>query len=305
MTNNRLRLPPLNALKAFHAAVRHDSIRAAADELLVTPQAVSQQLKLLEDTLQVELFTRKGRAIEKTEAAIVLARFVDAGFEELAEGVRRVTKRKYKNRITLNVSPYFATRYLLPRINHFRENMPDSDLRMTTMVDTPDFARDDIDLAVQWGYNEWKSLDAVLLLKDHKVITCTPEIGAKIKTPRDLLNFTLLHPLLQNSMWSDALAFLGLGDQAISSEIAFHDAATMRRATLSSMGIGLVSRMDALNDIRAGDLVAPLGLDVLNDLPPDNVPGFYLVLPRGHRRVGSISKLCDWITSENWAEVPA
>lgn len=304
MADTRMRLPPLNALKAFHAAVRHDSIRAAADELLVTPQAVSQQLKLLEDTLQVELFTRKGRTIEKTEAAIVLARFVDAGFEELAEGVRRVTNKKYKNRITLNVSPYFATRYLLPRINHFRETMPDSDLRMTTMVETPDFARDDIDLAVQWGYGDWKSLDTVLLLKDHKVIACTPEMGAQIKTPKDLLNHTLLHPVLQNSLWSDALAFLGLGDQVRPSEIAFHDAATMRRATLSWMGVGLVSKLDAVNDIRSGDLVAPLGLDALRDLPPDSVPGFYLVLPRGHRRVENISKLCDWITAENWSQVP-
>ena len=304
MANKRLRLPPLNALKSFHAAVRHDSIRAAADELLVTPQAVSQQIKLLEDTLQVELFTRKGRNIEKTEAAIILARFVDAGFEELAEGVRRVTNQKYHNRITLNVSPYFATRYLLPRINHFRENMPDTNLRMTTMVETPDFARDDIDLAVQWGYGEWKTLDTVLLLKDNKVITCTPKIAAQIKQPADLLNHTLLHPVLQNSLWSDVLLLLGLDNQRSSSEIAFHDAATMRRATLSGIGIGLVSQLDAVNDIRAGDLVAPLGLDTLVDLPPNSVPGFYLVLPRAHRRVANIAKLCDWITSEDWTKVP-
>lgn len=304
MTNSRLRLPPLNALKSFHAAVRHDSIRAAADELLVTPQAVSQQIKLLEDTLQVTLFNRKGRSIEKTEAAIILARFVDAGFEELAEGVRRVTNQKYHNRITLNVSPYFATRYLLPRISHFREGMPDTDLRMTTMVDTPEFARDDIDVAVQWGYGDWKTYDTTLLLQDHKIITCTPDIAATIKSPSDLLDQTLLHPVLHNSLWSDVLAFLGVGDQPPASEIAFHDAATMRRATLSGMGIGLVSELDAINDVRAGDLIAPLGLDALKGLPPTCVPGFYLVLPKGHRRVNIVAKLCEWITSENWAEVP-
>ena len=300
MTENRLRLPPLNALKAFHAAARHASIRGAADELLVTPQAVSQQIKLLEDTLQVKLFERRGRSIEPTEAAILLARYVDAGFEELAEGVRRVTNRKYKDRITLNVSPYFATRYLLPQLETFREFVPQSDLRMTTMVETPDFARDDIDVAVQWGYGNWGDLEATLLLKDHKVICCAPEVAEKVKAPKDLLGQTLLHPVLQNTLWPDILRFLGLDLPETTSEIAFHDAATMRRATLSGMGMGLVSRADALKDIRSGDLVAPLGVELIRDMPDAQVPGFYLVLPRAHRRVSGVANFCDWVTAQDW-----
>ncbi|KIC21290.1 LysR substrate-binding domain-containing protein [Leisingera sp. ANG-Vp] len=305
MTQSRLKLPPLNALKAFHAAARHSSIRSAADELLVTPQAVSQQIKLLEDTLQVTLFERRGRSIEPTEAAILLARYVEAGFEELAEGVRRVTNRKYKDRITLNVSPYFATRYLLPRLEMFREFVPQSDLRMTTMVDTPDFTRDDIDVAVQWGYGGWGDLDTTLLLKDHKLICCTQEVAARIKTPADLLNETLLHPVLQNSLWRDILQFFGLEAAEEASEIAFHDAATMRRATLSGMGVGLISRADAERDLRAGDLVAPLGTDTLLAMPPEQIPGFYLVLPRAHRRVSGVGNFCDWVTGQDWKEIPA
>lgn len=302
MTQNRLKLPPLNALKAFHAAARHSSIRSAADELLVTPQAVSQQIKLLEDTLQVTLFERRGRTIEPTEAAILLARYVDAGFEELAEGVRRVTNRKYKDRITLNVSPYFATRYLLPRLDMFREFVPQSDLRLTTMVETPDFKRDDIDVAVQWGYGNWGELDTTLLLKDHKVICCTADVAARVTSPTDLLRETLLHPVLQNSMWHDILRFFGLEPPEDASEIAFHDAATMRRAAMSGMGIGLVSRIDAEKDIRAGDLVAPLGMDILRDMPTGQIPGFYLVLPRAHRRVSGVANFCDWVTGQTWEE---
>ena len=270
MYTNRLRLPPLNALKAFHAAARHGSIRGAADELLVTPQAVSQQIKLLEDTLQITLFERRGRTIEPTEAAVLLARYVEAGFEELAEGVRRVTTKKYQDRITLNVSPYFATRYLLPRLESFRESVPKSDLRMTTMVETPDFKRDDIDVAVQWGYGDWGDLDAELLIKDHKIICCTPELAAQIHSPQDLARQRLLHPVLQNTLWFDALSFLGVAPPDISSELAFHDAATMRRATLSGMGVGLISRVDATHDIRSGDLIAPLGEDLLLDMPSEN-----------------------------------
>ncbi len=302
MVPNRFRLPPLNALKAFHAVARHGSISRAADELLVTRQAVSQQIKLLEDILQVTLFERRGRLIESTETAVLLARYVEAGFEELSEGVRRATNQKYQDRITLNVSPYFATRYLLPRLSGFREFQPKFDLRMMTMVETPDFKRDDIDVAVQWGYGDWGDLEAVLLLKDHKVICCTPELAARMKSRQDLADQCLLHPVLQNSLWSDILEFLNVQVPDDTSELAFHDAATMRRATLSGMGIGLISRVDAEYDIRVGDLVAPFGIDLLRDMPPDQVPGFYLVLPRAHRRISGIANFCDWVTSQNWEE---
>ena len=303
MDSTRLiRLTPLNALKAFRAVARHSSIREAADELLVTPQAVSQQIKLLEDILEVPLFERKGRSIEPTEAAVVLSRFVNAGFEEFAEGIRRVSNQKYKDRITLNVSPYFATRYLLPQLEHFRESVPNSDLRMTTMVKLPDFVRDDIDVAVQWGYGDWGHLEATLLLKDHKVICCNEDVAKRISEPADILRETLLHPVLKNSLWRDILRFLRMPDPTNTHQIAFHDAATMRRATISGMGIGLISRIDAENDIRVGDLVAPLGVNMLNDMPDEEIPGFYLVLPQAHRRVSSIAKFCDWVSKVNWQE---
>ena len=90
--SGKLRLPSLNALRVFHAVAQHKSFRQAADELLVTPQAVGQQIKLLEDTLQLTLFERKGRSIELTESAILLSHYVKAGFDEFSEGVRRVTR---------------------------------------------------------------------------------------------------------------------------------------------------------------------------------------------------------------------
>ena len=176
----KLRLPSLNALRVFHAVAQHKSFRQAADELLVTPQAVGQQIKLLEDTLQVTLFERKGRSIELTESAILLSHYVKAGFDEFSEGVRRVTKSNYRDRINLNASPYFATHYLLPRLSLFREILPGADLRLTTMVDLPDFGRDDIDMTVQWGYGNWPDYETTLLVPDPKIICCTPAIGEKI-----------------------------------------------------------------------------------------------------------------------------
>lgn len=301
MSTRSVRLPPLNSLRVFSSVMKHGSFRAAADELLVTTQAVSQQIKLLEDMLQVELFQRKGRVIEPTEQAILFSHFVRAGFDEFIEGVRRVTNATYRNRININVSPYFATRYLMARLEHFRERMPGADLRLTTMIELPDFAADEVDASIQWGFGRWKDFDVTLLVHDPKIICCAPELAETVKTPADLVNHTLLHPVLARSHWQRVLSHLGIPSREAAGEIEFQDAATMRRGTISGLGIGLVSRIDALSDLDAGKLVAPLGLDILADMPEADIPGFYLVLPKAHRRVKTIAAFCDWITSEDWA----
>lgn len=298
--SGKLRLPALNTLRVFHAVARHKSLKLAADELLVTPQAVGQQIKLLEDTLQVELFERRGRSIKLTDSAILLSHFVKAGFDEFAEGVRRVSKSTYRDRINLNASPYFASRYLLPRLALFREILPGADLRLTTMVDLPDFARDDVDMTVQWGYGEWPDYDVAQLVPDPKVICCTAEIGRTIRTPQDLTHHTLLDTVKSKRLWPDILRHLGIETAMEDRSIGFDDAATMRRAAHQGIGIGLVSVLDADEDLRSGALVAPLGPDVLADMRPGDIPGFYLVVPRGHLRVKAVATLHRWLAQQDW-----
>lgn len=299
--SGKLRLPSLNALRVFHAVARHRSLRQAADELYVTPQAVGQQVKLLEDTLQVTLFERKGRSIEPTESAILLSHYVEAGFNEFAEGVRRVTKATYRDRINLNASPYFATHYLLSRLSLFREVLPGADLRLTTMIDMPDFARDDIDMTVQWGYGGWPEYESTLLVPDPKMICCTPGIGAQIATAADLIRFTLLDPVKSKRLWPDILRFLGVEQADGDRSIGFDDAASMRRAALQGIGVGLVSVADAEEDLRSGALVAPLGKDALTGMKAEEVPGFYLVIPRGHLRVKGVAALHRWLVQQDWS----
>lgn len=303
MSDPSSRLPPLNALRVFHVVMRHRSFRAAADELCVTPQAVSQQVRLLEDALGGELFERKGRAIEPNERAILLAHFVQAGFDELAEGVRRVGKAAVRNRVNVNASPYFATRYLLDRVARFRAAVPDADLRLTTMVELPDFVSDEVDVAIQWGYGQWKGYEATLLLRDHKVVCCTPDIARRISGPQDLARMPLLHPVLSPELWPHVLAHLGVAARQGQNDIRFADAATMRRAALAGLGVGLVSTIDALEDLKLGKLVAPFGMEVMQAMPEAEVPGFYLILPKAHRRMKVIAAFCAWIEAETWTEI--
>lgn len=302
MTTRTIRLPPLNALRVFWVVMRHGSFRGAADELLISPQAVSQQIRLLEDILDVPLFERRSRIIEPTEQATILSPFVQAAFDELSEGVNRITRSSYRNRININVSPHFAMRYLMERLDRFCQKVPGADIRLTTMVKLPDFAVDDVDISIQWGFGHWKDYDVQLLIKDPKIICCGPELAEKINSPKDLTQLPLLHPVLARTLWAKVLAYLGLGEHDPSNEIQFQDAATMRRGAISGLGIGLVSKIDAMDDLRVGRLVAPLGVDALADMPQEDVPGFYAVLPRSHKRVSIVNSFWDWITSEDWNE---
>ncbi len=186
----------------------------------MTPQAVGRQVELSEDTLQVTLFERRGRSVESTEAAVLLARYVEAGFEELSEGVRRVTRKRGRDRINLNVPPCFAARCLASRLSGFRGLQPQPDLRMTSMVETPGFRRGDIDVAVQWGYGDWSDLEATLLCKDPKVICCTPELAARMESRLDLEGRCLPQPVLKNSLWSDILEFLDVQAPDDASDLA-------------------------------------------------------------------------------------
>lgn len=300
--SDRVQLPPLNALRSFEAVARHRSLRRAAEELLVTPQAVGQQIKLLEDALQVQLLERRGRSIELTEAALLLANYVEAGFREFAEGMRRVSQTKQPSRVNLNVSPYFAARHLMPRLAQFRQMAPDIELRITTMIDLPDFGRDNIDMTIQWGYGGWPDYHSVRLVADPKIICCTPELGKQIATPDDLVRFTLLDTVKSGRLWRDILRFLGVEQAAGDRSVGFDDAASMRRAALQGMGVGLLSTLDAEEDLRSGALVAPLGREALSGMDEKDVPGFYLVIPRSHLRIPGIAMLHRWLQRQDWAD---
>lgn len=309
MTTSRVRLPPLNSLRAFHALARQRSISLAAEELHVSPQAVGQQIRQLEQALGITLIEREGRSIRLTERAITLSHYLRAGFDEFEEGIRRVTQPSDRERINLNVSPYFATRYLMPRLAAFRRAVPDAEIGVTTMIDLIDMARDQIDLGVQWGFDDRrngtrKDEMGTLLLRDPKIICCHADMAAAIHRPEDLLKFTLLHPARSTRLWDDALSFLGVSGPKIDRSLTFDDAATMRQATQQGLGIGLLSRLDAEEDIAKGRLVAPLGWDALADLPEQSVPGFYLMTTKTRLRAPHVAALHRWLLAQDWGIAP-
>src|SRR6266487_5397328 len=145
----RQRLPPLNALKVFEAAARHESFTRAAEELFVTQGAVSHQVKALESELGIKLFNRKRQRLIITEAGRDYLAAVRDAFDRIAMATERLAQRQSSGMLTVSTSPDFAAKWLVHRLGRFAEAHPNIDLRVSATLHHVDFAREDIDLAVR------------------------------------------------------------------------------------------------------------------------------------------------------------
>ncbi|MEM9839425.1 MAG: LysR family transcriptional regulator, partial [Pseudomonadota bacterium] len=190
------KLPPLNALRAFEAAARHLSFSRAADELAVTPGAISQQMRILEDWLGTPLFKRDPRGISLTEAGLAALPHMREGFDRLLTGTRLMKSGTGPARVTVSVAPSFASKWLVPRLDVFQEQEPDIDIYVHADMDVVDFATADVDVAIRFGQGGYEGLVSERLMSESIVPVCAPSLAAKgeaLNEPCDLLNHTLIH----------------------------------------------------------------------------------------------------------------
>src|SRR5438128_12009408 len=148
-------LPPLSALRAFEAAARHMSFSKAAEELHVTPAAVSHQIHALEQDLGVRLFHRMNRSIELTASARVLLPGLSEAFAGIQSSVRRLRAHNDTGTLTVTASPSFAAKWLVVRLNRFQERWPQIDVRISATDDVVDLSKGDFDIAIRYGRGKY------------------------------------------------------------------------------------------------------------------------------------------------------
>src|SRR5437667_11762709 len=171
----RPRLPPLNALKAFEAAARHESFTRAAEELCVTQGAVSHQVKALEVELAIKLFNRERQRLIITEAGKDYLTVVRDALDRIAAGTERLLQRQNSGVLTVSTSPDFAAKWLVYRLGRFAEAHPGIDLRVSATMHHIDFVREEVDVAVRHGGGNWGGLDAVRLWTEQRLPVCSPK----------------------------------------------------------------------------------------------------------------------------------
>ena len=289
----RRRLPPLNALKAFEAAARSESITRAAEELSVTQGAVSQQVKALEATLGVKLFSRERQRLVITEAGREYLAVVRDALDRIAVGTERLAQRQSSGILTVSTSPDFAAKWLVYRLGRFAESHPEIDLRVSATADRVDFAREDVDLAVRHGDGRWPALDVVRLCSERLFPVCSPKLVAErngITTASDLLEFTLLR-LDDGKTWARWFAAAGVNDPVVHGPVLNH-ASMLIDAAVDGQGVALARTVLAAWDLINRRLVKPVNVS----LRMSNT--YWIVCPKVTSSVPRIATFRKWLLAE-------
>lgn len=291
------RLPPLTALRAFEAAARHLSFAKAAQELYVTPAALSYQIKNLETDLNQPLFRRLNRAVELTEAGKALAPGVSEGFAALRAAVRHVNSLNASRPFSVTAGPAFTAKWLAPRIYRFVEQHPDIEIRFTASLKRMNFATDDVDAAVRFSrVDEEPGCYVETLVEELMTPLCTPEIAAQLRSPADLRNFRLVHDeslsfMAEPPNWGFWLNAVGV-DFDWEHGPRFSNADQVLGAAVGGGGVALGRLSLAAEDIAAGRLVAPF------DLAIDTGAHFNFVCPEGHETRPEQAAFLAWMRQE-------
>src|SRR5665213_236283 len=175
----------LNGLRAVEAVARRGSLLKAAEELRVSPSAVSQQIGRTEKQIGRALFERTRDGLVPTEFGALFAARLAAGFRELARAVA-LADDSAANMLVVSVAPAFASRWLVPRLSRFYAQHPQLSLRMDAAVRLVDLRHSDVDLALRMGEGDWPGARAELLLALEIFPVCAPAIAARLKAIPDL-----------------------------------------------------------------------------------------------------------------------
>ena len=268
-------LPSLNGLRAFEAVARRLSIKDAAQELYVTPGAVSQQLKNLEEQLNCVLVLRKGRSVTLTEEGSYLYPALREAFRQI-ENATESLMRPTRQILSVTVLPSFATRWLVPRLGQFQKRHPDIDVRISADIRPVDLVAERFDLGIRFGLGQYRGFESDWLMADELFPVCSPELlanGPSLDRPEDLAHHTLLHDDSPRrwKLWKEAMGLAGLNSKA---GITFNDASMVVDAAVAGQGVALGRRSLVETELKAGRLVRLWDKAVPHDL------AYYLVYPK-------------------------
>jgi LysR family glycine cleavage system transcriptional activator len=289
-----MRLPPLNALKAFEATARHLSVKDAAQELCVTPGAVSQMVKALEQRLGVSLFVRTNRAIALTSAGQSYLPAVRNAFRQIADATERIARPSDTGTLTLSVTPFFANTWLVPRLASFQEAHPEIDLQVVSSNALVDFSRDPADLAIRHGLGRYPGLASHRVMTVEVVPVAAPPLVAKHGKPKSaaaLARFPQVHDA-ERKAWHFWLQAQGVDESGPPRGPAYDDSRLLLGAVLAGQGAGLLPAALVEADIAAGRLVKLADEALLQDF------AYYLVYPAANRNRRKIAAFRDWILGE-------
>ncbi len=296
----RRSMPPLNSLKAFEAAARHLSISLAAQELSVTPAAISHQVRQLEDFIGLPVFERNGRGLALTDAGRAGLRDLRQGFASLEAAMDAIETLGETGVLNVSVAPSFASKWLLPRLSSFEAEHPDIDVHVSASMQLTDFANDGVDIAIRYGAGGYADVVFEKLLTETLIPVCSPDFLRNVhalKSINDLDGATLLHddspdndPSCPN--WEMWLRAAGVTNVDASRGPRYNQASLVIEAAILGRGVALTKSALAAGDIEAGRLVRPFS----TVLPVDFA--YYFVAPKAKLNLPKVAFFREWLRKQ-------
>ncbi len=302
---------PLNALNAFEVAARHESFSKAAKELNVTPAAVSQQIRTLEELMGVKLFHRLNRGLTLTAAGKSGLSKLQDGLKNVNDAVDKIRSNEVKNKLDIWMAPSFASKWLMPRMRRFVDQHPDIELRISSspqLVDTfsnnPALTKallqsNDIDIAIRFGRGQYPGCAVERLMNVYALPLCSPKLlqnaSKPLTEPAHLVHHTLLHdetPYEGRPNWSSWLDSVGVDFVDGKRGLYFNRVALALDAAVEAQGVVLTLEQLANNDIRKGSLIAPF------DYKMELQQAYYVITLQEASKEEPIIAFKQWLNSE-------
>ncbi|MDI3326796.1 transcriptional regulator GcvA [Pontibacterium granulatum] len=285
------RLPPLNALRSFEAAARLGSFNQAADELFVTPSAVSHQVKALEAFLGMSLFRREKRKVFLTTAGEKYLVAIQLALDEIDSATRRLMASPNAGAVNIAVAPAFLTRWLVPRLADFQKQYPDVELRLSTLSGLIDFEHSDTDMAIYFGDGRWKGVEAHFMRNSAIKPVCSPLLleEGKLTKPEDLKNHTLIHVSSRSQEWHQLLHQEGISWSRDQKSLTFSNTSLALNAAMEGLGVALSDSQLIEREVQYGQLVQPF------DMVLQSARNFYLVYSNKRQPTFGMESFRDWL----------
>lgn len=287
-------LPPLNALRAFEAAARHESFNRAAGELHVTPSAVSHQIKTLEEFLGVELFHRRPREVRLSDAGRELLPPVRDALEQIRAAAERVSGRQAGSTLTVSAAPSFVIGWLVPRLPDFQATHPGIEVRLDTAPHQVDFRSSDVDACVRYAAvgADFGDVRTHWLFGEELVPVCSPAMVGEsgiLRTPQDLERVTLLHSFTRAGQWQSWLRAAGVEGIDAKKGPRFSTDSIAVEAAAVGLGVALASRTVVARQLAEGRVVIPFDVSYCHEY------GYYLVYPDSSEDDPRVAAFRDWL----------
>lgn len=293
------RMNSLNSYVFFETVARRKSVTRAAEELLVSPSAVSQQIKLLEQQLGIKLFRREGRSSSLTLEGEQLFLASSSAIRMLKDAERHLGKQHEARRINLRVAPSFGVRWLGPRLADFVQNHPGWDLRVDAAPDPTDFDREIMDFDIRYGLVEWDGFLCQPILSDQVLPLCSPNVRDDLQAqfgsePQAMLDGAqLIDSARAICQWDFWLRHNNLTVRSNTKSLLLDRSSLALQLAVDGVGVVLESLAVASRELERGDLV-PL----TPALPVIEFPAYWIVCPARHMKRRAVAAFVSWMTGQ-------